>query len=96
MNRRDAIRMICGMFGVPVVAGALLQLSGCGRVAAESTLRVLPDKCVGCRRCVKIAPHTFKLDPDTEKAKVVNPEGDPPATINEAIRSCPTEAISRR
>ena len=51
------------------------------------------DECIGCGTCAELAPNTFRLN-DDEKAEVVNPAGDPDDAIQEAIDSCPTEAIS--
>lgn len=51
------------------------------------------DECIGCGTCAELAPATFRLN-DDEKAEVINPHGDPEDDIQEAIDSCPTEAIS--
>lgn len=51
------------------------------------------DTCTGCGLCPDIAPDTFKLN-DEGVAEVINPQGDDEDTIQEAIDSCPVEAIS--
>lgn len=51
------------------------------------------DTCTGCGLCEQIAPNTFRLG-DEGVAEVVDPQGDDEATIQEAIDSCPVEAIS--
>ena len=51
------------------------------------------DLCTGCELCIDIAPNTFELD-DEGVCTVVNPEGDDAETVQEAIDSCPVEAIS--
>jgi len=49
--------------------------------------------CIGCGLCTEIAPNTFKLNRD-DLAEVYNPKGNGENIIQEAIASCPTEAIS--
>lgn len=49
--------------------------------------------CISCGLCPEIAPHTFELD-ENDLAQVIDPEGDPEDVIQEAIDSCPVEAIS--
>jgi ferredoxin len=49
--------------------------------------------CTSCGLCTEIAPNTLKLDKD-DLAEVYNPTGDPEDVIQEAIDSCPIEAIS--
>ncbi len=51
------------------------------------------DLCTGCELCVDIAPNTFELN-DEGVSEVIDPEGDDEDTIQEAIDSCPMEAIS--
>ena len=56
-------------------------------------LVVDPDLCTGCELCVDIAPDTFQMN-DEDISEVVNPQGDNEDAIQEAIDSCPSEAIS--
>ncbi len=51
------------------------------------------DACTGCGLCEQIAPNTFRVG-DEGVAEVVDPAGDDEATIQEAIDSCPSQAIS--
>ncbi len=51
------------------------------------------DLCTGCELCVDIAPGTFGMN-DEGVSMVVNPEGDDEETIQEAIDTCPVEAIA--
>lgn len=51
------------------------------------------DACTGCGLCADIAADTFRLN-DDGIAEVANPQGDDEDTIQEAIDSCPVEAIS--
>jgi len=66
--------------------------------AAQNNTGVLTvdrARCIGCTRCVAIAPKTFAMDKEN-KAKVINPQGDKPEIIQRAINSCPKKAISYR
>ena len=56
-------------------------------------LVVDPDLCTGCELCVDIAPDTFQMN-EEDISEVVNPQGDNEDAIQEAIDSCPSEAIS--
>lgn len=49
--------------------------------------------CISCGLCTELAPNTFKLDAD-DLAETYNPTGDPENAIQEAVESCPVEAIS--
>jgi len=62
---------------------------------AESALHITVDhdRCVGSRMCVQIAPRTFALD-ENGQSIVIDPGGDPRASILEAAENCPTMAIS--
>ena len=51
------------------------------------------DLCTGCELCVDIAPNTFELN-DEGISEIIAPEGDDDNAIQEAIDTCPTEAIS--
>ena len=57
--------------------------------------RVLVDqeKCVGCGTCEGLCPDIFQLDEEAGKSTVIMQGGDE-ACIEEAIASCPAEAIS--
>ena len=52
-----------------------------------------PDLCTGCSLCCDIAPSTFEMS-DDGISTVIDPEGDAQDVIQEAIDSCPVEAIS--
>ena len=51
------------------------------------------DLCTGCELCVDTAPNTFQMN-DEDICEVIAPQGDDEDTIQEAIDSCPVEAIS--
>ncbi len=50
-------------------------------------------KCIGSDACVAVAPKTFKIDPETNVAKVIDPHGDPFEYQMTAAADCPPEAI---
>ena len=52
-----------------------------------------PDICTGCELCTQIAENTFAMN-DDGVSEVINATGDSEETIQEAIDSCPVEAIS--
>ncbi len=51
------------------------------------------DLCTGCELCIDIAPNTFEMD-EEGVSTVVDPQGDDEEAIQEAIDTCPVEAIS--
>jgi ferredoxin len=51
------------------------------------------DECIGCGTCEEICEEVFKLNEETDKAEVIQPEGGPEELIQEAIDSCPVECI---
>lgn len=53
-----------------------------------------PDECIGCESCVEICPDVFEMDDDGEKAIVINPDATDDC-VDEAIETCPNEAISK-
>ncbi len=51
------------------------------------------DLCTGCGACVDMCPEVFALN-DDGLSTVINPTGAPEDKIQEAIDSCPVDAIS--
>ncbi|MBF0540671.1 MAG: ferredoxin [Nitrospirae bacterium] len=50
------------------------------------------DLCTGCETCVSICPDVFEMRDDT--AYVANPDKSESCDVQEAIDTCPSEAIS--
>ncbi len=51
------------------------------------------EECIGCGTCQELCPEVFELDEETQKAKVIMPEGGPEELIEEAMESCPVSCI---
>ena len=52
------------------------------------------EACTGCGTCAAIAEDCFELNEETEKAFVKNPCTSSEEDIEEAIDTCPEEAIT--
>ena len=52
------------------------------------------EACIACESCIELVPSVFTLNEDIGKAEVSNPKGASEDEIQEAIDTCPTEAIS--
>jgi ferredoxin len=52
------------------------------------------EECIGCGTCAELCPEVFEMNEEEEKAKVKAPDSGADC-VNEAIDSCPVEAISR-
>ena len=63
-----------------------------GRTMARKVY-VDEDICIGCGTFEGICPDVFQLNEEIGKSEVIKPEGDPEDFIQEAIESCPVEAI---
>lgn len=64
--------------------------------AAETTssdASVDADRCIGCVRCVNVAPEAFQMNPETRKAEVI--DGAPADSIALGARACPVDAITQ-
>ena len=51
------------------------------------------DLCTGCGLCPDLAPGTFEMN-DDNIAVIIDPQGDDEDAIQDAIDSCPVEAIA--
>ena len=52
------------------------------------------EECIGCGTCAELCPEVFEMNEEEEKAHVKAPNSDADC-VNEAIDSCPVEAISK-
>jgi len=59
--------------------------------AEKSKPYVDTDKCVGCGKCVKVAPQGFEMDESTGKAKIK--EDAPKEAIERGAKACPVSAV---
>jgi ferredoxin len=59
--------------------------------ATSEIARVDPDRCIGCVRCVNVAPRAFRMNPETSKAEVV--DGAPADAIERGAIACPVDAV---
>lgn len=55
-------------------------------------IKVDKEVCIGCGTCTIIAPKSFKMVDG--KAEAINPPGDTPEVVKEAIDSCAVGAIT--
>jgi ferredoxin len=55
-------------------------------------IEIKRDLCISAASCVAIAPGVFQLDAES-KVYLVDPKAADEATIIEAAKSCPTQAI---
>jgi ferredoxin len=61
--------------------------------AAAETAHVDQDRCIGCVRCVNVAPDAFRINPDTGKAELIDTA--PADAIARGARACPVDAIEQ-
>lgn len=50
------------------------------------------ERCVGCARCVRVAPEAFRMNPETGRAEVI--DGASVEDIERGAQACPVKAIS--
>lgn len=50
------------------------------------------DLCIGCGHCAEICPRVFELE--NEKSRVINPDKCSECNCQEAIDTCPVQAIN--
>ncbi|MFN3410677.1 MAG: ferredoxin [Exilispira sp.] len=53
------------------------------------------DLCIGCGVCASICPAVFAMDDNNIKAYVINNADLNDSSLNEAIDSCPVNAIKK-
>jgi len=54
----------------------------------------ISDDCMGCESCVELCPDVFQMNDDGDKAMVIDPDSTLDC-VEEAMDSCPAEAISK-
>ncbi len=79
--------------GCPYAATAARESGLGGGAEASSTPRVDADKCIGCQKCVRVAPDAFKMNTGTKKAEVK--PGAPAGSIEKGAKACPVDAVIR-
>lgn len=57
-------------------------------------IQINEEECVGCETCVELCPDVFEMNADGDKASVKDPNSTLPC-VDEAIETCPNEAISK-
>jgi ferredoxin len=62
-------------------------------VVMKRTVYLIEEECIGCGMCEDLCPEVFRLNPETNTAEIIKPEGGPEDPIQEAIDSCPVECI---
>lgn len=57
-------------------------------------VKVDPDLCIACGACISLAPEVYDWDDDGKAHSIVDEvPGDMESEAQEALESCPTEAI---
>jgi ferredoxin len=79
--------------GVAQAPTGRLQAGTQSTPTAAARFTVMPQLCLGCGLCARIAPHTFTVNTQTGKAAVSDQGGDPPGLVQMAIARCPAGAI---
>lgn len=91
-SRREFI--VAGVVaGLGSAIGVLTTLTGCQRAPSElaaGRVTVIPERCIGCVRCVNVAPTAYRMNRDG-KAEVI--EDAPLDAALLGVRACPEDAI---
>jgi ferredoxin len=58
-----------------------------------SAAAVDADRCIGCVRCVNVAPEAFRMNPETRKAEII--AGASAEDIARGAQACPVDAINQ-
>ncbi len=58
---------------------------------AEACATVNSDRCIGCAKCVRVAPEAYQMNPQTGKAEIK--PGAPADAIQRGAKVCPVGAI---
>jgi len=60
---------------------------------AHACAQVNADRCIGCGKCVRVAPEAFEINPETGKAEIR--DGAPQDAVERGAQACPVGAIDR-
>lgn len=63
-----------------------------GNAEAGAAPSVDQTRCVGCVRCVNVAPEAFRMNPETGRAEII--EGAPSESVERGAKACPVDAIN--
>ncbi|MDJ0705913.1 MAG: ferredoxin [Leptolyngbyaceae cyanobacterium MO_188.B28] len=64
-----------------------------GGVTRQKGVYVDEITCIGCKHCAHVARHTFYIEPEYGRSRVVRQDGDPDEIIQEAMDTCPVDCI---
>lgn len=64
------------------------------QIVSEKKLAIIPNRCVGCGKCARLASKNFAMNSNTKKAEVVSQENLTDAKVQKAIEACPGRAIT--
>jgi ferredoxin len=59
----------------------------------SKTVYLVKEECIGCGMCQDLCSEVFRLNPETNTADVIKPEGCTEDVIQEAIDICPVKCI---
>lgn len=71
------------------------EAQGCsgGGCAAEACATVDAARCIGCGKCVAVAPEAYRMNPQTGRAEIK--PGAPADAIARGARVCPVKAVNQ-
>lgn len=64
-------------------------------IVKNDKLAIDQNKCIGCGKCVRVAPNNFEMNTETRKAQVKSTEIINQAEVTRAMEGCPVSAISQ-
>lgn len=64
-----------------------------GGIVRQKGVYVDEVTCIGCKHCAHVARHTFYIEPDYGRSRVIRQDGDPEEVVQEAIDTCPVDCI---
>ncbi len=67
--------------------------AGTDQCPAAAKPYVDASKCIGCSKCVRVAPEAFEINEQTGKAQIK--PAAPPEAIARGAKACPVDAVVR-